>query len=209
MKIVVFGATGRTGLPFVQQALAAGHEVIAFARTPSKLNITHPCLRVVQGDSTDAAAVERAIAGTDVVVSALGHGKNTPRTMMADSARHIVAAMKKHGVRRIITMTGAGVGAPEDQPKPINHFIKFMLKTLSPQVLKDSEDHVQIIKDSGLDWTVVRGPMLTEGAHTGKYRVGWVGVNTSARISRADVADFMLKQVAMNDYLKKMPMVSD
>jgi len=173
------------------------------------LTLTHPCLRVVAGDSTDAAAVGKAIQGTDAVVVALGHSKNSPRTMMADSARHIIAAMKQYGVRRIITMTGAGVSAPEDQPKLMNHVIKFLLKTISPQVLKDSEDHVQIIKDSGLDWTVVRGPMLTEGAHTGNYRVGWVGVNTSARISRADVADFMLKQVNANDYVRKMPMVSD
>jgi putative NADH-flavin reductase len=208
MKLVIFGATGRTGIPLVEQALAAGHEVVAFVRTPSKLTIQHPNLRVVQGDSTDGAAVSRAVQGADVVISALGHSKNSPRTMMADSARQIVAAMKQHGVQRVITLTGAGVGAPEDKPKPVNHVIKFLLKTLSPQVLADSEEHVRIIRESGLDWTVVRGPMLTEGAHTGNYRVGWVGVNTGARISRADVADFMLKVVSGGTYLRQMPMVS-
>ena len=108
-----------------------------------------------------------------------------------------------------MTLTGAGVDAPQDKPKFINHVIKFALKTMAGTVLADAEQHAKVLQDSNLDWIIVRGPMLTEGPHTGKYRVGWVGINTGARISRADVADFMLKQVTDNTYVHQAPMVSD
>lgn len=209
MKLVIFGASGRTGIPLVQQALDAGHEVVAFVRNPSRMPVQHERLTIVQGDAMNADDVERAVKGADAVLNVLGHAKNTPRDLMTVSAQHIVTAMKKHGVKRLVTLTGAGVGAPEDQPKPINHVIKFLLRTISSEVLADSERYVEVVKSSGLDWIVVRAPMLMEGAHTGQYRVGWVGVNTGPRISRADVADFMLTLTQNGDkYLRKMPMVS-
>lgn len=209
MKLAILGATGRTGLPLVKQALDAGHEVVALARTPSKMTLKHPHLNVLQGDSLNAADVEKVVSGADVVLSVLGPVKGTPPNMLGESAKNIVRAMQQHGVRRLITLTGAGVDAPQDQPKFINHVIKFALKTLSGAVLQDSLNGVQTVQNSGLDWTIVRGPMLTEGEHTGKYRVGWVGVGTGARIARADVADFMLKQVNDTKYIHQMPMVSD
>jgi putative NADH-flavin reductase len=117
--------------------------------------------------------------------------------------------MQKYGVRRLVSLTGAGVAAPQDRPKLLNHLILFALKLVSPDVLHDAERHAEIIKNSGLDWVIARGPMLNERPHTGTYRVGWVGVNTSARISRADVADFLLKQVTDTTYLHQLPMISD
>jgi putative NADH-flavin reductase len=209
MKLTIFGATGRTGIPLVQQALAAGHSVTALARTPEKLPITHDQLTVVQGDATDSAAVERAVAGAEAVLSALGQTKGAPKDMQTVATRNIVAAMQQHGVRRLVSLTGAGVDAPQDQPKLINHLITFALKTLSGDVLRDAEGHAEVIRNSDLDWVIVRGPMLTEGPYTGQYRVGWVGVNTSARIARADVADFMLKQVTDDTYLRQAPMISE
>lgn len=209
MKLVIFGATGRTGIPLVQQALDAGYEVVAFVRSPAKMPIKHERLALVQGDAMNAADVEKAVQDADVVLSALGHTKNTPRNMQAVATEHIIRAMEKHGVKRFVSLTGAGVAAPQDQPKLINHVIKFLLKTLSGDVLKDAEHHAEIIRKSTIEWVIVRGPMLTEGPHTGKYRVGWVGINTGPRISRADVADFMLKQVKEDNYLKQAPMISD
>jgi putative NADH-flavin reductase len=209
MKLTIFGATGRTGIPLVQQALAAGHSVTALARTPEKLPITHDQLTVVQGDATDPAAVERAVAGAEAVLSALGQTKGAPKDMQTVATRNIVAAMQQHGVRRLVSLTGAGVDAPQDQPKLINHLITFALKTLSGDVLRDAEGHAEVIRNSDLDWVIVRGPMLTEGPYTGQYRVGWVGVNTSARIARADVADFMLTQVTDDTYLRQAPMISE
>ncbi|MCU0492147.1 MAG: SDR family oxidoreductase [Chloroflexaceae bacterium] len=209
MKLTIFGATGRTGKPLVQQALAAGHEVTAFVRDPAKLGLAHERLHVVQGDVRDSAAVERAIVGADVVLSALGQTKTSTKDMQTTATRNIVAAMKHHGIRRLVSLTGAGVAAPEDQPRLMNHVISFALRMLDGDVLKDAENHAEVIRSSDLDWVIVRGPRLTEGPHTGKYRVGWVGVNTGVSISRADVADFMLKQVQDNTYLRKAPMISD
>jgi putative NADH-flavin reductase len=209
MKLTVFGATGRTGIPLIQQALAEGHSVTAFLRDPAKLPIQHERLTIIQGDVNNPTDVERAVAGADAVISTIGPARNSPTDLMTTAARNITSAMQKHGIKRLIVMTGAGVGAPEDQPKPINHFIKFMLKTLSPGVLKASEEGVTIVQNAPLDWTVVRVPMLSDGEHTGKYRVGWVGVNTGPRIVRADAADFMLKQVQNQQFVRKMPMVSN
>lgn len=209
MKLTIFGASGKTGIPLVQQALAAGHDVTAFVRNPGKLPVQHDHLTVVQGDAADAAAVERAIVGADAVISALGPTPDSPKGIQTTATQNIVAAMKKHGVRRLVSLTGAGVDAPQDKPKPINHIIKFALKTLAGDALRDGEGHARVIQSADLDWVIVRGPRLQDGPHTGKYRVGWVGVDTGTIINRADLAEFMLTQVSDNAYVRKMPMVSN
>lgn len=208
MKLAVFGASGRTGKPFVQQALDAGHEVRALVRTPGKLGLTHPKLTLIQGDAKDAAKIEETIRGADVVVSALGPVKGEAKDFMTVAAQHLVTAMKRAGVRRLITLTGAGVDQPGDAPKLVNHVIKFALKTLSPDVLKDSEGHVRTITTSDLDWTVVRVPMLTDGPSAGSVKVGMVGVGTGPRISRVDVATFLLRQVESGAHLRQAPVIS-
>lgn len=210
MKIALFGASGRTGIPLVTQALAKGHEVVAFVRTPAKLTMQHAKLTVVQGDVADAAAVEQVFnAPIDAVVVALSPMKDSPPDMLARAADNIVGGMQRHGVRRLIWMTGAGVAAPEDRPKLINHLIRFALKTLAGEVLRQSEEAVRKVQASGLDWVVVRAPMLTDGPHSGTYRVGWVGVNTGPRLARADAADFMLTQLNDSTYLRQAPVVSN
>jgi putative NADH-flavin reductase len=210
MKLVVFGATGRTGLPLLQQALDAGHQVVAFLRDPSKLQITHAQLTSVQGDVTTQEDVDKAITSdVDAVISVLGPVKGSPAEMMPAAATHIVTAMQRHNVKRLIFMTGAGVAMPQDQPKLINHVIKFALKTFAGNVLTQSENAVRFIQNSDLDWTIVRVPMLVDGPHTGSYRVGWVGVNTGPRLHRADAADFALQQLHTSDYLHKAPVVSN
>lgn len=208
MNLTIFGASGKTGKQLVTQALDAGHTVTAFVRNPARLGIQHERLRVVQGDGADEVAVARAVEGADAVISALGPVKDAPDGIQTAATKAIVAAMEQHGVRRLVSLTGAGVAAAEDRPKLINHLIKFALKTLAGSVLRDGEGHAEVIKGSALDWVIVRGPVLADGPHTGKYRVGWVGINTGSRITRADLADFMLTQVSDNTYLRKLPMVS-
>ena len=209
MKLVIFGATGRTGLPLVEQALAAGHDVTVFVRNPAKLTLKHPRLRVVQGDINNLPQIEAVINGQDAVLSALGPVGKEKNAVMAVSGRNIVAAMQKHGVKRLITVTGAGVSAPEDEPKLFNKVMSFLLKTTAGDVLADSQAHVDAIRASDLDWTVARVPVLADGPKTGKVRVGWVGKGTGARIVRGDVADFMLKQLADPTYVRKAPMISN
>lgn len=208
MKIVVFGATGGTGREIVQQALEAGHDVTAFVRTPDKLGLAHPRLTLAVGDVMDAAAVAQAIAGQAAVISALGPTRPAVPGMMETAARNIVAGMQQHGVRRLISTTGAGVRDPQDQPGLMDHVMKGLLTLLAGNVLKDSAANVAVICASGLDWTVVRFPRLLDGPHTGQYRVGYLGKNAGIQLACADGADFVLKEMAGGNYLRQMPVVS-
>lgn len=192
----------------MRQALEGRHEVTAFVRDPARLGMDHPRLRIVSGDVMDAARVEEAVAGSEAVLSALGHTKASTKDIQTAGTENIVAAMKKHGVRRILSLTGAGVRDPKDQPKLSDKIIVFLLERLQGDVLRDAVVHAEVIKESGLDWIIVRGPMLTDGPHTGAYRVGYVGKNSGSKASRADVADFMLAQLSSDEYLGQAPMVS-
>jgi putative NADH-flavin reductase len=209
MRLAIFGATGRTGKPLLEQALNGGYEVVALARTPSNIGISHANLKVIQGDVMNPADVERTVQGTDAVISVLGHTQETPRTLLTVGMQRILAAMEKFGVKRLVSLTGAGVDDPHDKPKLVNHLIKTALKLMSGDVLKDSLRQCDEIRMSNLDWTIVRVPRLKDGAPIGKYRIGWVGVNTGTQIVRADVAVFLLKQVTENAYLRQAPMISN
>ena len=208
MKIVVFGASRGAGLQVVKQALEAGHIVTAFVRSPEKFEVRHANLIVFKGDAMDASAVENAIIGQDSVISALGPTRPPILHMMETSAKNIVTGMKKHGVCRLISTTGAGVRQPEDEPKFIDNFIGFLLNILAKDVELDSAENVQVICTSDLDWTVVRFPRLMDGEHTSKYRVGFVGKDSGTQLSRADAADFILKELAEKKWLRKLPVVS-
>lgn len=208
MKIVVFGASRGVGLKVVKQALDAGHAVTAFVRSPSSLQIQHSNLTVFQGDAMDADAVEKAIAGQDAVVSALGPTRPPVPHMMETAATNIVASMKKNGVRRIVSTTGAGVRQPEDEPKLIDLLIGILLNLLAKEVVMDSAANVKVIQASDLDWTIIRFPRLMDGEHTAKYRVGYVDKDSSSQISRADGADFVLKELVEKKWLRKLPVVS-
>jgi len=208
MNIVVFGASRGVGRKVVEQALEAGHLVTAFVRSPSKFSIQHPNLRVCEGDAMDAIAVENAIAGQDAIISALGPSRPPVPRMMETAAKNIVEAMKTHGVRRLVSTTGAGIRQPEDKPKLADHLIGTLLNLLAKDVVLDSAANVRVIEASDLDWTIVRYPRLMDGEHTGKYRVGYVSKDSSTQLSRADGADFVLKEVAEKKWLRKLPLVS-
>jgi putative NADH-flavin reductase len=208
MKIIIFGATGRTGLPLVTQALAAGHEVTAFVRNPNKIQISHAKLRVIQGELVDTVRVEAAIAGQDAVLSALGPIPNGRKDIMKVAFTNIIAAMQKRGVKRLISLTGAGVAQPGDEPKLINKFIGLMLNLISKDVIIDSSEHARLVRASGLDWTVVRVPMLTDAARSGNIRVGMVGINDGMRIARSDVAAFMLRVLEDGSHIHAAPVIS-
>ncbi len=208
MKIVVFGASRGVGRNVVEQALQAGHQVTAFVRTPSAFTLQHPDLSVVQGDAMNAAEVERAVAGQDAVISALGPTRPPVPGMMETSAKNILAAMQKHGVRRLISTTGAGVRQPEDQPKVSDRFIGILLNLLAKDVVVDSANNVKLIQNSDLDWTVVRFPRLMDGDAKGEQRFGYVSKDSSTQLSRADAAEAVLKELTEKKWVKKLPLVS-
>ncbi len=209
MKIALFGATGKVGQHLVDQALERGDEVTAFVRDPSKLTTQqHKRLKVVQGDVLDPKDVEQAVAGTDAVLSTIGHTKTSSKDVLAEGIKNIIAAMNKHGVRRLVSLTGAGVRDPKDEPKLVDRIIGWLLKLLQKELLEDAIEQARMVKESHLDWVIVRAPVLTEGEKKGEYRIGYVGKESGTTLSRADVADFMLKQTTDDTYLHQAPMVS-
>ena len=209
MRIALFGATGRTGRPFLDQALAAGHDVTASVRTPAKLGgLTHDRLAVVQGDALDAAHVRRVIDGADAVVLTLGPTKGSPDQMMTRAAENVVSAMKATGVRRVVTETGAGVPDPKDPGGLGPAFMRGVMKLVAGKLLSDAGGHVEAFRRSGLDWTAVRAPRLTEGDKTGDARVGYFSMGPGHSVSRADVAAVMLRLATSDEYAGEAPMVT-
>lgn len=209
MQLAVFGGTGKTGRLVVEQALAGGHSVTVLARNPAKLTLQNPRLRVVQGDIGDATKVSEALAGADAVISALGPTSNRPVFEVSTGIDNMIAAMRQAGVKRLIITAGAGVRDPMDQPKLMDKVIVVALKLLNGNVLADMQKAVEQVQASGLEWTIVRGPMLTDDPATGHVRAGGVGKDIGTRLSRADFAAFLLAQIDSAQWLRRMPAISN
>ena len=206
MKIVVFGATGGTGRAVVEAALAQGHAVTAFVRDPAKLD--RAGVVAMKGDVLDAGAVERAVPGHDAVVCALGTPATTKAVVRSQGTRNIVHAMQKAGVRRLIAISSIGIG----DSKPMLPFLykRILVPLLLKQGFAEHELQEACIRDSGTEWTIVRPGALTNGERTGKYVSGTnvSGVAIRAKISRADVADFVMKDLAARTYVHATPWIS-
>ena len=217
MRIAVFGATGRTGHPLVEQALERGHEVVAFVRDPAVLPSTvqdKDRLSVVEGDAHSGDGVEQAIGGdgegVDAVVSVLGQTSESPDDLLTEAGRHILAAMNEHSVERFVTLVGAGVREEGESVNLGGKVMGALLKLVARSVLEDARDHVEMVRSSDTRWTVVRGPRLTEGDHTGESRHGTdlsLGMRDTA--ARANVADFILDCLEDDKYVHQMPKIAD
>lgn len=205
MKLVVFGATGRTGRLVVEQALRQGHEVAAVVRNAAKLGVNGERLNLVEANLEDTARIEGALAGADAVISALGSGQGT----LTRFARIIVPAMQRAGVNRIVSLVGAGVAEPGD-PSSIGRTIMLsVMKLLAGEVLADAAAHAELLRRSGLEWTLVRPPRLTDGPATGALTHGpALALGPAHQISRADLAGFMIEVEEKRLYIRQSPMVA-
>lgn len=198
MRLTIFGATGETGKELVRQGLAQGHELTCLVRNAAIDTLPLKAVQV-QGDVRDADAVAGVILGSDAVLSALG-SRSLGRSDLLDRAmENILAGMQKSGTRRAIVLGAAGAGG--DAGKYSNGIEKLVLKILTHTLLKypflDQEAQERRLETSDADYTIVRPPRLTNGPHTGRYRVEADGLPRAAKsIARADVADFMLKQLS-------------
>jgi putative NADH-flavin reductase len=209
LKITLFGATGGTGKYLVEAALARGYYVTAFARNPAKLGLQSERLFTVEGDIQDPQKVFEALAGADVVISVLGPTSNQPTFEVSRGMANILVAMQAYGVRRLVVSSGAGVSDPNDAPGLVDHLIGVLLKLTSRHVLEDMRRTVDLVRASDRDWTVVRVPMLTNDPKTGKVKVGYLGKGIGTRISRSDMADFMLQQATDKTYVCQAPAISN
>jgi putative NADH-flavin reductase len=203
MNIALFGATGGTGRQVLDQALAQGHLVSALVRDPAKL-AERKGLTLVVGDVLDRDATTRCIQGTDAVICVLGsHGSREP--IEALGTQSILDAMRDTGVRRLIAVTSLGVG---DSRAQINWAFRLIMDLTLKPIMMAKEEQERLIKASGLDWTIVRPGGLTDGPRTGAYRFGRDRSIKGGRISRADVAEFVLRQLTDTTFIHQTPAVS-
>lgn len=195
MKLTIFGSTDGTGRQVVSQALDQGHEVTAFARSPEKLDQKLEKLKVVKGDVIDFAMVDRAIQGQGAVLCVLGMPAMNKSMLRANGTKNIIRAMEKAGVRRFICQSALGVS---DSRNLLPFYYKYLIVPLMLRhVYADHEIQENYIKESQLDWIIARPAILTDDDRTGSYEHGFSDKNKAVtlKISRADVADFMLKKI--------------
>lgn len=206
MKLTIFGASSATGKQLLEKALSNGHEVTAFVRDETRLGIAHPNLRVLCGDALKYEDVEAAVQGCEAVLSTLGP-KGKPAVMAAESTRHILKAMEKHHVKRIILVSVAGIDVPQDRrgKSLIDSLLKFVLR----DVFVDRQNQLSVLASSNVDWVAVRVPRLTDEAAKGTVKAFFGKPSPAWKITRADLADFMLAQLSSDQWLKQAPIVSN
>jgi hypothetical protein len=229
--IAVFGASGKTGKLFTELALNDGYCVKALVRTPSKLNLSDSNLQVIQGDILDAAKVEETVESTEAVIDLTSQKKDSHPDFRKTETRNILHAMQRNNVKRLITLSSLpyelqlGLLEPNDKPafvhkfmmfigkNPVlNKFIMFLLKNLAGAPTITLPEYVyrfDLIKQSELDWTIVRTPRLHDKRPQGNVRAGDLDANTRMSIARVSVAAFLLKELKSPRYIRKMPVISD
>jgi putative NADH-flavin reductase len=201
MKVVIFGATGRTGRLLVKGALARGHDVTAFVRAPDKLGSLQDLVHVVQGDVLDGGAVSDAVDGQDAALVALGVAvKKRDPAVNAQGTLNVIRSMQRYGLRRLVVLSAGGAqqGPDPNLPWAFEHVVKPLFLKHAFADLRRMETSV---RQSELDWTIVRAAGgLTDGPARGGYRVGpGHSLSGGRRIARADVAAFMLDELERRD----------
>lgn len=210
VRLLVVGGSKGIGLKTVQQGLAAGHFVRAFARSAQSMSLSHPELEKRNGDALSAGDVNAALEGVDVVIQTMGVPLNRdtifgPVTLFSASTRVLVEAMERSGVDRLLSVTGFGAG---DSQSSIGCVQKIPFRIALGRAYDDKAVQERIIKESKLRWTIARPGVLTHGRRTGRYSVlaepsEW----RNGLISRADVADFFIHEAVAGDYVGKAPVL--
>ena len=192
----------------MQQALDQGHSVSAYARDPAKFEVLqHQSLKIISGDVLDSAAVEGAVKGHEAIFSTIGAAAKRT-TLREEGTKNIVEAIQRTGVKRLIFLSSLGVG---DSRTNLPFFTRYIIVAVFLRhAFADHERQEAVVRQSSLNWTIVRPPHLKDGPQIGVYRHGFSATDKRIKgwISRADVADFMLKQLVDDTYLHQTPGVS-
>src|SRR5258708_15924908 len=211
MKILLLGANGAVGQLALDDLLKANHEVTALVRNTSTWQRKHPTLTVVQGEPTNGADLEKLLAGQDAVLSTLGVRKNKRTTLRTDVARNLVAGMKKHGVRKLVWLDGAGVGSSKEFVQRSSFFFgRIIIPLFLNHMYEDAAVADSLIEKSGCKWVIMRPMSFTNGAKTGNISVITdmsLTVRLRLRIARVDVAAFLVEEVVREDYVGETPVI--
>jgi uncharacterized protein YbjT (DUF2867 family) len=213
MRLTVFGGTSPTGQHLIEQALQTGHTVTALARNPAKL-AARDGLTVIEGQLTDTQAIAGAVKDAEAVISLLGPPSKPAlgRVDVApilDGYRNIVAAMKTHGVRRLVALGTPSITDPADRREPAFSILVAVGKRIRPTAYRTMAGIGRIVRASGLDWTIVRVPLLTDGPRTERISVRAVGDKGGIRLSRANAAAYFLQQAEDITRVGQAPLITD
>jgi putative NADH-flavin reductase len=200
MKLAIFGATGGTGLQIVEQALQMGHEITVLARDPKKLGELQSKLRIITGNVLEQADVEKTLEGAEAVICSLGTTSSNPKDIVSAGTKNIIAGMKNKNIKRLIVVTSLGVGDSKDQ---VPFAFKMLMNTVLKNVMADKNVQEDLVKESGLEYTIVRPGGLSNSAKTGTYTVGTDKSIRAGQVSRADVADFILRELVAKKFLRQ------
>lgn len=208
MCVLIIGASKGIGLEATRQSLGAGHEVRALARSAAAIAISNPSLEKFRGDALKTEDVEAALVGVDVVIQTLGVGLRDmfrPVHLFSEATRVLIAAMRKKGVKRLICVTGFGSG---DSRASISCLQRLPFQIVFGRAYDDKSLQEKLIKESDLDWTIARPGVLTSGPRTGRYRIlSEASQWRNGIISRADVAEFLVRQIGDQTYIRKTPVL--
>ncbi|KAL0491005.1 flavin reductase [Acrasis kona] len=217
MRLAVFGATGRTGIPLLKQSLERGHTLKVLVRNVDRLKLSEQELKnvtVVEGNATNQNDVDRTIEGTDAVLNVLGHASNSPSDILTKSTSAIIQAMKKHNVKLHVVLSMESVVEKGDNPSNYQKMCSFLVNKVGIKALAtDSYNQGELIRAvprEEIDYVIVRGPQLTEGPFTGNYKVSnyfEYGLYMKSTISRADAAHFMLNCLESKEHLGRCPCI--
>lgn len=204
MRIVIFGATGRTGRRVVERALAAGHEVTGIARTPSKMEMTHERLTLVRGDILDYESFASALRGQDAVVSTVGKERYFRSVeLYSEGIKNVVRAMDAHGVSRLLAITSGGTHPGWDRNNPL--FFELLIKRILLRgEYADMRRMEDFVAKTAFDWTLVRPSGLTDEEGTGEFRatVGF-SLSESNTTTRDDLAEFIVEELESDQYVRE------
>ena len=194
MKLLILGATGKTGRQLATQALEKGHDVTVLARDRSKVGIQHERLRIAEGDVTNHAALGEAMGKQDAVISAIGRGMSfKSENLIERSVPAILVTMQTHGIRRLVFTSAMGVG---DTYRDAPVMARLFFRTLLRGIYADKAIGERMIRDSALEWTIVQPVQLTDGPLTKNYRAAErLPLSGMPKISRADTAHFILDRL--------------
>lgn len=208
LRVAIFGASRGVGRQATELALQAGHTVTALTRNPASLDLRHSRLRVVAGDVTNAASVRDTLQGAQLVLCTLGMPPGNRDGVRAAGTEQIITAMRRAGIRRLVCLSMLGAGdSLSGLPFLLKHVIVGMWLR---HVVRDHNAQEQLVENSGLDWTIVRPPFLTDGPRTDQFAHGFTSgeKGLAMKISREDVAAFMLRQAHSEHYLGRSVGVS-
>jgi len=208
MRIAVFGASGAIGRLFTEIALQEGHLLHLYARKSDGLTIS-PSVKAVTGELTDYDKIKEAISGTDAVVSLLGPAlkRNYSGMPIATGHEHIIRAMKELGVTRFITIATPAVRFDKDKASIATILPRVMAKLFLPKPYNEIVAAGEATKNSGLDWTIVRFIAPVDGAAKGNVKTTFGDQKISFKITRTDIAAFVLKELTHPEFIRSMPII--